>query len=96
VRVLKVPVNAGVAEETTMGSKEQRLPVRVLGQVAALVAFFGLLANIAVGGNGVVPGEVIQEAPTVACLGVRWLVTGDDNRTAQVRVSFRREGAGAR
>jgi hypothetical protein len=60
--------------------------------VAALLAFFGLFANRAVAGNEVVPGEVIQEAPTVACLGVRWLVTGDDNRNAQVRVSFRREG----
>ena len=38
------------------------------------------------------PGEVVEEAPTVTCLGVRWSVRGDDNRNAEVSVSYRVQG----
>ncbi len=41
------------------------------------------------------PGEFFTERPTLNCLGFRWYVSGDSNRTATVRVQYRARGAGA-
>ena len=38
------------------------------------------------------PGELIQEAPTLKCLGVRWPIAGDDNHNARVAVEYRKAG----
>jgi len=43
--------------------------------------------------NAAVPGEVLEELPTLRCLGVRWLVGGDANRNARVAVHYRRQGS---
>ena len=44
--------------------------------------------------NAAAPGEVIQEYPTFQCLGVRWLIGGDENGNARVGVEYRRAGTG--
>ena len=38
------------------------------------------------------PGEFIVDHPTLINLGFEWLIQGDDNRNAQVNVSFRKHG----
>lgn len=38
------------------------------------------------------PGEFIVEPPTLMSLGFEWKISGDDNRNAQVAVSYRRKG----
>jgi len=40
----------------------------------------------------VTPGELVVDHPTLINLGFEWLVQGDDNRNAQVAVSYRRQG----
>src|SRR4051812_32444851 len=42
--------------------------------------------------NPVTPGEFIVDHPTLINLGFEWLIQGDDNRNAQVNVSFRKHG----
>lgn len=43
--------------------------------------------------NAAVPGEIVEELPTLRCLGVRWLVGGDANRNARIAVGYRRQGS---
>ena len=38
------------------------------------------------------PGEFIIDHPTLINLGFEWLIEGDDNRNAQVEVSYRKHG----
>ena len=45
--------------------------------------------------NGVVPGELVIEPPTLINLGFEWLIEGDDNRNAAVQVSYRKPGEAA-
>jgi len=52
-----------------------------------------MVPSIVVAGDAAVPGEIIQELPTLRCLGVRWLVAGDDNRNANVMVGYREAGS---
>ncbi len=61
-------------------------------RAVALLLCLGLLAGSALAGDSVVAGAVVEEAPTVVCLGMRWLISGDDNGNAQVRVWYRQEG----
>lgn len=42
--------------------------------------------------NRVKPGEFIIDHPTLINLGFEWLIDGDDNRNAQVSVSYRKQG----
>ena len=42
--------------------------------------------------NKVKPGEFIIDHPTLINLGFEWFIQGDDNRNAQVEVSYRRQG----
>ena len=37
-------------------------------------------------------GELITEPPTLLSLGFEWRIDGDDNRNAQVAVSYRKKG----
>ncbi len=57
-----------------------------------LVALSLLSASAAVDGNKVKPGEFIVDHPTLINLGFEWLIQGDDNRNAQVEVSYRKQG----
>jgi hypothetical protein len=43
-------------------------------------------------GKETVPGDLFADPPTLHCLGFRWLVSGDDNGTATVTVSYRPVG----
>lgn len=49
-------------------------------------------ANMTNPQNPTTPGEVFEERPTLHCLGYRWYVSGDENRNAQVLVSYRKAG----
>src|SRR6266581_5669417 len=42
--------------------------------------------------NKVTPGEFVVDHPTLINLGFEWLIQGDDNRTARVDVSYRKQG----
>src|SRR5215472_7673216 len=42
--------------------------------------------------NKVRPGEFIVDHPTLINLGFEWVIEGDDNRNAQVEVSYRKRG----
>jgi hypothetical protein len=37
-------------------------------------------------------GEFIVEPPTLVSLGFEWRISGDDNRNAQVEVTYRQKG----
>src|SRR5437762_560515 len=38
------------------------------------------------------PGELVIEHPTLINLGFEWVIQGDDNRNANVDVSYRKQG----
>jgi hypothetical protein len=59
-----------------------------------LLSLFGLSgsAGAAENGNKVKPGEFIIDHPTLINLGFEWLIQGDENRNAQVEVSYRKHG----
>jgi hypothetical protein len=52
-------------------------------------------ASAAENGNKVKPGEFVIDHPTLINLGFEWLIQGDDNRNAQVEVSYRKQGDAA-
>jgi len=43
-------------------------------------------------GQAIVPGQLVAEAPTLHCLGVRWYVTGDAEGNGSVQVTYRAKG----
>src|SRR5450432_2637267 len=61
---------------------------------ASLLFGFGICDGAAAAGdsNKVRPGEFIIDHPTLINLGFEWLIEGDDNRNAQVEVSYRQRG----
>jgi hypothetical protein len=61
-----------------------------------LAAMLGLAASGArAAQNATVSGAFITERPTLLSLGFEWKINGDDNRNAQVAVSFRKAGGTA-
>ena len=42
--------------------------------------------------KGTVSGSFLVEPPAITALGFDWRISGDDNRNAQVEVSYRRKG----
>ena len=48
-------------------------------------------AHAAENRNKVKPGEFIVDHPTLINLGFEWFIDGDDNRSAQVAVSYRKQ-----
>jgi hypothetical protein len=70
---------------------------KALAVVCAAPLLLGLFsirdgAAAADDGNKVRPGEFIIDHPTLINLGFEWLIQGDDNRNAQVDVSYRKRG----
>ena len=64
-----------------------------LGSLLPLGLFsFPHSACAAENGNKVQPGELIIDHPTLINLGFEWLIQGDDNRNAEVNVSYRKQG----
>ena len=43
-------------------------------------------------GRAVTAGEFLVDPPTLINLGFEWFIQGDDNRTASVDVSYRKQG----
>src|SRR6516164_6377927 len=65
--------------------------------VIATVLAFSLLGRYptvraADDSNTVKPGEFIIDHPTLINLGFEWLIDGDNNRNAEVQVSYRKAG----
>lgn len=83
------------------GGPARRLGAAALLALARPFVFVALLvfalgpSALARAGDAAVPGDVVEEPPTLHCLGFRWLVAGDDNRNAIVRVEYRRAGDSA-
>src|SRR3954463_2146301 len=70
-------------------------PWSMIGPVALCVlSLFGFpdSAGAAENGNKVEPGEFVIDHPTLINLGFEWVIQGDDNRNAQVEVSYRKQG----
>ncbi len=65
------------------------MPVRS----AALIFVLFVAVGAASGENAAAAGKLTEELPTVKCLGFRWLIGGDDNHNARVRVEYRKTGA---
>lgn len=63
--------------------------------MAAIVWSLTVLAATPPAANGVTPGEVIIEPPTLQSLGLEWPLAGDANRNATVTVKYRRKGTDA-
>ena len=61
--------------------------------VALILVILGA-GRAACGGNASAAGRLTEELPTIKCLGFRWLIGGDDNRNATVRVEYRKAGSG--
>jgi len=59
--------------------------------ICLAVLFLGS-ASAAGNENKVRAGEFIIDHPTLINLGFEWLIEGDDNRNAQVEVSYRKQG----
>ena len=55
--------------------------------------FLSAVPSTSAAGNAALPGEIIQELPTLRCLGVQWRIGGDDNRNARVIVGYRKAGS---
>jgi hypothetical protein len=51
------------------------------------------MADVALAGNAAAPiGEPVLERPTLRSLGAYWIIRGDDNKNAAMRVDYRAEG----
>ncbi|MHC4250373.1 MAG: hypothetical protein ACYS9X_14690 [Planctomycetota bacterium] len=61
---------------------------------ALLIGALGIIASSAraLAGDAAVAGRLIEERPTLKCLGVRWYVSGDADGDARVEVRVRRQG----
>ncbi len=62
---------------------------RTIALIAGILVTLSLTSSA---GDAVKFGELIQERPTLICLGVEWRYEGDDNRNASVAVAYRKAG----
>lgn len=72
--------------------KRRRLLPLVLSFAAILCVPLVAAPSAARGADAASAGTLTEELPTLRCLGVRWLIGGDDNRNAAVHVEFRKAG----
>ena len=63
-----------------------RREITIASSIAALTSWT-LVADAQT--NGVTPGELVVEPPTLISLGFEWYVDGDANRNASVDVEYR-------
>ena len=82
----------GLSGATRFTTRKDAMPRIAL---AALLAAFASLAlpSSAGAADGATPGALTQEVPTFHCLGVRWVIEGDDNKNASIRLGYRKKGA---
>jgi len=60
-----------------------------------LLGSAGFAQQPGVAANGVTPGDLVVDPPTLINLGFEWLIDGDANRDAKVDVSYRKVGENA-
>lgn len=70
------------------------MPSKRLFLVLAAAAVFATQSSATRADDAARAGQLIEEMPTLECLGVRWLIAGDDNANARVTVAYRQKGAG--
>jgi len=63
-------------------------------RLTAVIMVILAVAPAAIAGNGSVAGKLTEELPTIKCLGFCWLIGGDDNRNATVRIEYRKADSG--
>jgi hypothetical protein len=62
-------------------------------RLALLAATFAAAPVIAADNNAAAPvAEPIAERPTLRCVGAYWVIKGDDNRNATVKVEYQKQG----
>ena len=62
-------------------------------QLSSVVAALVVSASLALAGNDAAPvGEPVLERPTLRSLGAYWIIRGDENKNAAVRVDYRKKG----
>jgi len=66
--------------------------MRKRGMITVAAVLVSLFAAAACAEDAAVPGELTLEMPTMHCLGVRWVIAGDDNRNTRVFVDYRKAG----
>ena len=71
--------------------RRRREQIRTFCRLFVTIFFAGvLLTRFAAAGNGSQPlGEPSLDPPTLHCLGVYWIIQGDDNRNARVECDYR-------
>lgn len=52
-----------------------------------------LVPSVVLADNAAAPGKLVEECPTLKCLGVRWTVGGDENHNAKIEVAYRKAEA---
>src|SRR5438552_3036031 len=72
--------------------KSMRTVICVAAVVVPALAHQGDHVAAAARDTRVTAGELVIENPTLINLGFEWLIQGDDNRNAQVAVSYRKQG----
>lgn len=68
------------------------MPGAAAYRFALVPALVLLSANILAGADKTLSKEFVTEPPTLISLGFEWRIDGDDNRNAEVAVSYRRKG----
>ena len=77
------------------GSKVATAPQRAWFGVFSVFGMMALAVFTARAEDASRPEEVQPEPATLHCLAVRWVIRGDDNENASVRVEYRRAGDAA-
>src|SRR5207248_617599 len=76
------------AEEQRFGGRRMKEMMKRLA-----VLFVMVLVGVARAENAATPaGEPVLERPTLRSLGAYWIIRGDDNKNAAVRVDYRKAG----
>ena len=70
-----------------------------MASVTPIIVLLALLCTLvpapAHSEDSITAGRLIVEPPTLQCAGFEWYIEGDDNRSAEVAVSFREQGTTA-
>jgi hypothetical protein len=72
--------------------RKRGLALKKVAFALLLSCLFAATAAAAPAVNKVAAGELVTDPPTLINLGFEWLIEGDDNRNAQVTVSYRKKG----
>jgi hypothetical protein len=68
------------------------LKISIVAAGVILSCFSGSAAAAEIASDKVKPGELVIDHPTLINLGFEWVIEGDDNRNAQVDVSYHKQG----